>query len=217
LNELTFLYGPGEGKRLYRVTRWMMRRYGAGKEKRPVADPPFTEKDAFLITYGDQLSTPGEVTLATLKAFLDERVRGIFSGLHILPFFPYSSDDGFSVMDYRMVDPALGSMGDIVRIARSYTLMADLVLNHCSKRHPWFLGFLGAAALSGFLHRRGWKRRLVPRLETPHKPLVLRFRGKQGPVSVWTTFSEDQVDLNYKNPRVLLEMARILLFYAAKG
>ncbi len=218
MNELTFLYGPGEGKRLYRVIQWMMRRYGAGNEAIPVTDPPCTEKDAFLIIYGDQVSAPGEVPLATLKAFLDERVRGIFSGVHILPFFPYSSDDGFSVMDYRMVDPALGSMGDIVRIARSYTLMADLVLNHCSKRHPWFLGFLEGRRRyrDFFIAEDGsgdWSRVLRPRTS----PLFSAFEAKQGPVSVWTTFSEDQVDLNYKNPRVLLEMARILLFYAARG
>ena len=59
----------------------------------------FSERDIFLITYGDTLQREGEAPLRTLHRFLDRWVKGAISTVHILPFYPYSSDDGFSVID----------------------------------------------------------------------------------------------------------------------
>ncbi|MFP4432384.1 MAG: alpha-amylase family glycosyl hydrolase, partial [Spirochaetaceae bacterium] len=100
------------------------------------------KEDVIMITYGDQFSGPEGVPLSYLHRFLEEDLEGTVSGVHILPFSPYSSDDGFSVIDYRKVDPNLGSWDEIRRIAGDFRLMADLVLNHCSARSDWFTEFL---------------------------------------------------------------------------
>jgi sucrose phosphorylase len=181
------------------------------------SDTTLTERDALLITYGDQVTEPGEAPLRTLADFCARHLAGVVSGIHILPFYPWTSDDGFSVVDYRSVDPALGTWDDVARL-RGFRLMFDAVINHASAQSEWFRGFLagdpryrdffvtveGDADLSGVVRPRAL-------------PLLTRFRTAAGERSVWTTFSDDQVDLNYANPEVLLEVVDLLLFYAAHG
>src|SRR5690606_21108325 len=113
----------------------------------PAAESPlahqnhWSESDVVLITYADTVQSPGEKPLVTLKRFLDDSLRESISAVHILPFFPYSSDDGFAVMDYLSVNESHGSWDDIEAIARDYKLMADLVINHMSARSRWFENF----------------------------------------------------------------------------
>jgi len=101
----------------------------------------WSEKDAWVITYGDSIKKKGEAPLKTLKGFADKYLKGSISGLHILPFFPYSSDEGFSVIDYSQVNDGLGDWQDIEAIGRDYDLMSDLVVNHCSQQSRWFENF----------------------------------------------------------------------------
>ena len=104
---------------------------------------PLTERDVFLITYGNTLNgREGESPLAALGRFAGTRLSGTVSYVHILPFFPFSSDDGFSVMDYRVVDPALGGWEDVRALGGKFRLAFDLVINHASSRGAWFQGFL---------------------------------------------------------------------------
>ena len=70
-----------------------------------------------LITYGDLLTTPGRPPLQVLASFLRRFMHGAINTVHILPFFPYSSDRGFSIVDYEEVDPRLGSWEDIAVLA----------------------------------------------------------------------------------------------------
>src|SRR5690349_9157885 len=100
-----------------------------------------TERDALLITYGDQVTEPGQPPLKTLAGFLERHARDATSGVHILPFYPYSSDDGFSVIDYVQVDPALGTWEDVARLGQSFDLMFDAVFNHISAGSDWFHRF----------------------------------------------------------------------------
>ena len=100
------------------------------------------EKDSIVITYGDSIIKDGEMPLVTLHKFLKKYVKDSVSGIHILPFYPYSSDDGFSVIDYKKVNSSLGDWKDIQRIGKDYRLMADLVINHISKESIWFQEFL---------------------------------------------------------------------------
>jgi sucrose phosphorylase len=178
------------------------------------SQPEWNEKDVLLITYGNSIISKNEIPLRTLKAFLLERFKGVVSGVHILPFFPYSSDDGFAVTDYLQVNPVLGDWDDIAAISREFNLMVDLVVNHVSSKHPWFLNFLA--------DRNPWKSyfisanpvtdyRMVVRPRS--SPLFSEFETVEGVKPVWTTFSADQADLNYANPEVLIEMIRVLLFY----
>ena len=101
----------------------------------------WNERDVVLITYGDSIRKKGEKPLATLNFFLRERLNEI-SIVHILPFFPYSSDDGFSIIDYEQVDPQLGNWDDIQAIGEQFDLQIDLVINHISQKSLWFRNYL---------------------------------------------------------------------------
>ena len=179
----------------------------------------FSEADAILVTYGNTLLRGGEPPLMSLHRFAKHHFKHLFSGMHILPFFPYTSDDGFSVTDFYAVNPALGSWTDIQAIGEDFELMIDLVANHVSAQSQWFQSFL--AGQKGF---RELAIEVDPAVDlstvtrprtSPLLTLYLKDSGQR--VHVWTTFSADQIDLNYKSLDVLENMLRVLLFYVSKG
>lgn len=178
-----------------------------------------SERDVVLITYGDQVQEPGTFPLLTLRRFLDEQSEGLINSVHILPFYPYSSDDGFSVIDYYEVHPDWGNWKMIEDMAGSYRLMFDGVINHISQESDWFKGFLaGEAPYTEYFIEddpaKDYSQVVRPRV----LPLLHDYEDAQGQTRhVWTTFSRDQVDLNYRSPKVLLQVLDLLLFYAAKG
>ena len=143
---LIFLYGEEEAERVLPELKALMDSY-RGKIPAPSRREYLPdERDAILITYGDQFRAPGEPPLRTLRGFLDTHLEGCVSGVHILPCFPYTSDDGFSVVDYRRVDPVLGDWDDIAALGERYRLMLDFVANHISRRSDWFASFLRGEA-----------------------------------------------------------------------
>lgn len=178
----------------------------------------WSEQDVILITYGDSVIDPDEVPLKTLYRFMNTYLREQFSGVHVLPFFPFSSDDGFSVIDFYRVDSRLGGWDDVVRISENFDLMTDLVLNHVSRRSLWFQDFVEAQG-----RRKDYFIELDPEQDVSmvtrprtHK-LAVPVETRSGLKHVWATFSDDQIDLNYGNPEVLLEMIDVLLFHVRKG
>ena len=187
---------------------------------------PLGEGDTVLIAYGDQFHGPPHdqtdarpnSPLGYLHRFMNTELEKLISGVHILPFSPYSSDDGFSVIDYRQVDAAVGDWKDIEALGSDYRFMADLVLNHCSAQSEWFQAFMRDET-----PYRDYFITVAPGSDTsmvfrPRAlPLLHPFQTAAGEQVVWTTFSSDQVDLNYANPEVLLEMLDILLQYVASG
>ena len=181
--------------------------------------PLWNERDVVLITYGDQIRELSQTPLATLHSFLQQhRLHESINALHLLPFFPYSSDDGFSVIDYRQVDPQLGDWDDIATLRKSFGLMFDLVLNHCSREHASFQKFLaGDPRCRQYFHEidPGIDLSAVTRPRTT--PLLTPFETGRGAVHVWSTFSHDQVDLNFGSPDVLIDMLDVLLFYVQQG
>ena len=179
----------------------------------------FSEKDVFLITYGDTLNKTGEAPLETLNNFAESRFKDVFSTIHILPFFPYSSDDGFSVIDFFAVNPELGNWEDIQRIGREFRLMFDLVLNHVSSKSPWFQYYLDERPDYRDLAIEVDPSTDLSRVTRPRSlPLLTPFEKTSGNTAhVWTTFSADQIDLNYKSTDVIEKMIKILLFYVTKG
>jgi len=183
----------------------------------------FTEKDMILITYGDLLRGEERSPLATLSKFCETYLEGTINTLHILPFFPYSSDRGFAIIDFETVDPHLGSWQDIEDLGKRYRLMFDGVFNHVSSKSRWFQEFLsGNAYYRDFFIAFNSPDELSPeQRELIFRPrtsdILSRFQAIDGPTYVWTTFSEDQIDLNYKNPRVLLRVIKILLMYIQRG
>lgn len=183
----------------------------------------FTEKDVILITYGDLIYKKRQSPLKTLGDFSDSYLKGAINTLHILPFFPSSSDRGFSVIDFETVDPLLRSWYDIESLEARYQLMFDGVINHVSSKSRWFVEFLaGNPDYEDFFiwfaaeeELTPEQRRMIFRPRTT--PVLTRYETLTGPRYVWTTFSPDQIDLNYKNPKVLLRVIEILLFYVRQG
>jgi sucrose phosphorylase len=176
-------------------------------------------RDALIICYADMLREDGVLPLGTLGDFARRRLAGTFSFMHILPFFPSSSDEGFSVMDYGRVDPRLGDWQHVARIRQDLGLAFDLVLNHASAKGAWFRGFLaGQEPFSRYFVTRGAGFDTAGVFRPRTHPLLTGFTRDDGTdVHVWTTFSPDQVDLDYSDPEVLLEMVGVALSYVAHG
>ena len=179
------------------------------------------ESDILLITYADSILNPArqdEKPLVTLYNFLKRRLQDRISCVHILPFFPYSSDDGFAVMDYLAVNESHGEWEDIQRISSEFKFMSDLVINHMSSRSRWFDNFkkrIDPGKDYFFEARPDADVSAVVRPRT--SPLLNPVQTEDGERYVWCTFSEDQVDLNFKNPKVLLEFVNIIRHYLEYG
>ncbi len=215
-----FLYGETQAADLAERTMALLEKYQVGKQASEVkkSTKKFSEADAILITYGDVIQKESQPALQTLKEFLDSYLDEQINAVHILPFFPYSSDDGFSVIDYRRIDPKLGTWEDIQALAESKKLMIDAVINHISQESDWFQGFLhGDPQYQDYFIKvdSSWDLSKVVRPRT--SPLLTEVETTNGPKKVWTTFSADQIDLNYANPEVLLEILDLLLFYLDQG
>ncbi len=193
-----------------------------GLEVRSLLPEQFTnhwdESDIAVITYGNTFLRDNETPLDTLFHFLSEHLQDAVSIVHILPFFPFSSDDGFAVMDYTQVNESLGDWEDIIHIASRFKLMSDLVINHCSGRSRWF-DQLKAGEKPGkdyfFLAEPDIDTSDVVRPRT--SPLLRQVPTSDGDVHVWCTFSHDQPDLNFANPDVLLEFIKIIRLYLERG
>ena len=176
------------------------------------------QNDIILIVYGDSLGCPECRPLETLCLFLEQYLKGYVNIVHLLPFFPYSSDDGFAVIDYQQVNPQLGSWDDIALIRRSFELMFDLVINHVSSQHRWFQQFIaGEEPGKDFFILPPADADLSNVVRPRESPLLTPVATVEGPRKVWSTFSADQLDVDFSNPRVLQEYISILLGYLARG
>lgn len=174
----------------------------------------WSEETSVLITYGDTFRETGEKPLASLDDFLDNQLKDVITSVHILPYFPFSSDDGFAVTDYKTVRPDLGRWQDIRRIGEKFELMSDLVINHASAQSDWFRGFLnGKEDYKDFFFTADPSDNLAAVVRPRPSPLLTRFEGSEGEHHLWCTFGPDQVDLNFANPRVLIEFIRIMRHY----
>ncbi|MCU0534103.1 MAG: alpha-amylase family glycosyl hydrolase [Hydrococcus sp. Prado102] len=178
----------------------------------------WTQNNVQLITYGNSIVNEGERPLVTLDRFLEENLRDTLTGVHILPFSPYSSDDGFSVIDYLQVNPELGDWEDIRRIAGKFNLMVDLVINHVSSQHVWFEQFKqGIKPGCDYFIEVDPSTDLSAVVRPRSTPVLTKVSTVNGDKYVWATFSEDQIDVNFANPDVLLEYVKIILFYIREG
>ncbi len=210
------IYGVDKGSRALDRIVGVLRRF----PRRPAtAAGFFSQADTVLISYGDSLRRTGEKPLRSFHRFALERLREAFTTVHFLPFYPYSSDDGFSVIDFFAVNPELGTWDDIADMEHDFRLMFDYVLNHVSARSQWFQNYLQ--------DRPGFEDLAIevdPSLDLsmvtrPRSlPLLTPFTKADGrTVHVWTTFSADQIDLNFKSLNVLEKMIRVMLHYVDRG
>ncbi len=227
---MTFLYGEYTAKQFYPEMERIIRVHYSyksdsliEKEIQERNSDIFSEKDVILITYGDLLKGKDQSPLSTLAKFCDIYLEGAINTIHILPFYPYSSDRGFSIKDFETVDPNLGCWEDIHRIGNKYKLMFDGVINHISSKSKWFQEFLnGNPRFQDFVISYD----SPDDISEEEKKMIFRPRTSDilskvytinGEKYVWTTFSEDQIDLNYKNPEVLIKVIEILLMYVRHG
>ncbi|MHC4269955.1 MAG: alpha-amylase family glycosyl hydrolase [Planctomycetota bacterium] len=191
------------------------------KYKKRVKSVPYylTQKDIILITYGDQVFHHGETPLTTLCRFLNEYVQDVINTVHILPFYPYSSDDGFSIVNYKGVCPLKGSWKDIENIKKNHRIMFDCVINHMSQLSKWFNNYLAnIPEFEDFFIDIDPSTDLTNVVRPRTSPLLTEFIDDEGKIrNIWTTFSGDQVDLNYANHKVLLKVLDVLLYYIEKG
>lgn len=218
---VSFIYGEEASSSLLESLEKMSRKWSSqlhSPEKNYPGTLPLDQQDGVLITYGDSLKQDGQSPLSCLKEFSDRHLKGMLSGIHVLPFSPYSSDDGFSVIDYRKVNPELGDWTDMSALGEHFRLMFDLVLNHCSVQSDWFQKFLiSDSVYRDFFIVQDPDSDLSSVFRPRALPLLHPFQTSEGEKYLWTTFSADQVDVNFANPRVMLEFLDILFFYISKG
>jgi len=177
-----------------------------------------SEKSLLLISYGDNLKNKNEVPLKTLKNFFEKNLKNFFEILHVLPFYPSSSDGGFSVTDHKNVNKDLGTWHDIRSLSNHTSIMADLILNHSSIKGKWFNSFIKEKEdHKNFFFtiddNFDFSKVIRPR---DHK-LIQIYNYKKKNNKLWCTFSHDQIDLNFKDPLVLIEFIEIVLLLLSKG
>lgn len=213
-DKLTELYGPFVARTaLARIVRFIE------ANRRPVLAGELSEQDVMLIAYADHVQAPGQAPLQALDTFVTDELDGIVSAVHILPFYPSTGDGGFSVSDYNAVNPNFGTWDDIADLAKGRNLMFDCVLNHISASHPWFQGFL-----AGEERYADYFITLDPEFDTTNvvrarsHPLFTPFQTADGHTKLmWTSFSPDQVDLNFRSPDLLVDIIEVVLSYVSKG
>lgn len=225
---LNTLYDPQDADRAMEGIRQTIRREQRASEQ----DAPkqaqhdtqgtrqwVTQQDIILITYGDTLNQPNVPPLQTLHRFAAQYLKEAVSGIHILPFYPYSSDDGFSVKDFYAVNPALGRWEHVQALSDDFDLMFDAVFNHMSAQGQWFHRWLaGDPEYAGLIMTENPQTDLSAVTRPRATALLTPFQRPDGEtVHVWTTFSADQVDFDFRSPSTLLRLIDVLLFYVRQG
>jgi glucosylglycerate phosphorylase len=215
---LDVLYTPEDARVAHERLVRLLERFLAEHPAPPAPAALFDERDTILITYADQIRDEGEPPLRTLRDFLLANVTGAITGVHLLPFYPWSSDDGFAVKDYFEVDPAVGTWEDVSLLAKDFRLMVDAVFNHMSASSAWFTRWqAGDPELAGFFHDVAPKADVSSVTRPRASSLLVPVETADGQRHVWCTFSADQVDLNFANPAVLVAVTEALLAYIAAG
>ncbi|WP_455210207.1 alpha-amylase family glycosyl hydrolase [Kaarinaea lacus] len=214
---LAFLYGAEHAASITRHIRRLIDTHTQLRDV-PCGDKHWSHQDVLLITYGDSIQAPAELPLQTLKQFVDGNLREAFSFVHLLPFYPWSSDGGFSVTDFRAIHNELGTWQDIAALGEHFKLVFDVVLNHCSRENLWFVDYVfGEEPACHYFIEVDPTENLSMVTRPRSTPVLTKVRTHRGMKYVWATFSNDQIDLNYANPTVLLEFIDIILYYIRRG
>ncbi len=210
---LSFLYGEEKTHEL--MERLINQIQGVSINE---TEEHWNEQDIILITYGDSIQQDDYKPLQTLYEFLSLHLHESINCVHILPYFPYSSDDGFAVIDYKTVNPVLGEWSDIERISQEFHLMTDLVINHVSRENLWFIDYLSRNKPGTDYFIEMPEDTDVSMVVRPRSsPVLTPAHTHEGIRHTWATFGEDQIDVNFANPDVLFEFIEILLLYINKG
>ncbi len=213
---LTRIYGDREGELAFQRIMPLIKNFPVQERER---EGYFSQEDVVLITYGGSLLREGETPLVTLHNFANTYIKEAISTMHFLPFFPYSSDDGFSVMDFFTISPELGTWDEVISIGRDFQLMFDYVVNHFSAKGEWFKNYLAdKEGFSNFAIEVDPSTDVSQVTRPRSLPLLTEYKKQDGSsVHLWTTFSADQIDFNFRSLDVLEKMIEVLLLYVEKG
>ena len=215
--KLTFLYGEKRSKKAMIEIEKLFIKYSKNNSFHNRENFFLDEKDVVLITYADSIKEVNKKPLKTLYKFVEKYLTNHINIVHILPFYPYSSDDGFSVIDYKKVNSNLGDWKDILDINKKNDSMLDLIANHISSKSVWFKEYLkGNPKYDNYFISVDKDADISSVTRARAHPLLTEFKSKNEKIYIWTTFSADQIDLNYANEKVLMEMIDVILFYASK-
>lgn len=164
--------------------------------------------------------------LEDLYTVLEKHLHDAIGGIHLLPFYPSNADGGFSPLTHEEVDPEFGTWEDVERIAAKFDICADITVNHISDESKEFKDFMQKGFDSEYAE-------LFVHVEkmgeiTPDDLAKIHIRKEKEPFrkvtfpdgsesSVWCTFTERQIDLNYESQQTYDLMARYIEFLAGKG
>ena len=183
------------------------------------------ENGVMLITYANSLGR----NISELRDVLGRYFDGAIAGVHLLPFYPSSSDRGFAPLRYDVVDPEFGDWGDVSRLAERYSLIVDFMINHLSSHSPQFRDFVEnkdkSAFREMFIRYKDFWPNGAPTAEEldriykrkPRAPYVV-VRFKDGSEEkVWCTFGDDQIDLNLQSEVTWQFIRNNLAMLASRG
>ena len=177
-----------------------------------------SEKTSLVISYGDNIYSSQSSSMKIFQKFFQKNLEKLFDTIHFLPFYPSSSDSGFAVKDHYQIDKKIGNWSDLKKISKSKKIMADVVINHASARGLWFKNFLkrkkpGKDYFLTVNSKFNTSKVVRPR---DHK-LLKKIKIFEKNDYLWRTFSPDQIDLNFKNPSVLLRFIKIIIHLINNG
>ena len=179
---------------------------------------PISENDVALICYADNIYLENRPTLQIMNIFFEKYLSNLISYIHFLPFYPYSSDDGFAVQDFFTIKSDYGDWTDIQKTGKIFNLIFDAVINHISSKHEWFQEYLKSnPKYENYFIKTDKNTDISKVMRARDLPLLSKFQKDDDEIFVWTTFSNDQIDLNYKSYEILLVIIDVLLFYAVNG
>ena len=179
----------------------------------------WSENTVLLITYADNINkgVTGK-TISDFILFYQKYFSTFIDTIHFLPFFTSSGDGGFSVKDHEEIDPAYGNWKEISGFSKNATIMTDLVLNHASSQGKWYRNFIenkrpGKDYFFTIDNNYDCSNVIRPRDHELLKDIKLEIGNKK----LWCTFSYDQIDLNFRNPDVLLEFVKLIIKLSSYG
>ncbi len=177
-----------------------------------------SEKTSLIICYGDAVYSNEKSSIKVFQSFFQKNLKKYFDTIHFLPFYPSSSDSGFAVKDHYKIEKKIGNWSDLKKISKFNNIMADVVINHSSARGLWFKNFLkrkkpGKDYFLTVNSKFNTSKVVRPR---DHK-LLKKIKIFNKSDYLWRTFSPDQVDLNFKNPSVLLRFIKIMIHLINNG
>lgn len=180
-----------------------------------------------LITYVNRI---GCHNFEQLSQLLNTSLKGVFGGVHLLPFFyPIDgADAGFDPIDHQQVDPRLGDWQDVKNLSSHTPIMADLIVNHISSQSKEFKDYLAKGAASAYANLILSYATIFPKGATEQE-LVKIYRPRPGfPFTkyklangqeklIWTTFTPQQIDINVQTKAGEAYLEAILDLYEQSG